>query len=231
MQLVRRGKLASGGFPALLDRHQLERRGEWLVSWVWVGIVGMGGWNPLVLSFLALWPWQAGNSAVWIIKGRPLHFRPCTGDCQEMKTQHHGWRPKNLIELPKTTFGKYFRPERAIILHDLCHFSCQPRETVVSLDIPLGAMQVKILCRMLYCMLGQLIWHITWTNTDKMLSELVWWNFETQWNTEKRSSRFSLLTSQWLDVLGLARLHLDSLAIRSSPRWWDWKLLLFKTIW
>ena len=28
VQLVRRGKLASGGFPALLDRHQLERRGE-----------------------------------------------------------------------------------------------------------------------------------------------------------------------------------------------------------
>ena len=51
VQLVRRGKLASVGFPALLDRHQLERRGRTLVSWVWVGIVGMVGWNPLVLSF------------------------------------------------------------------------------------------------------------------------------------------------------------------------------------
>ena len=37
VQLVRRGKLASGGFPALLDRHQLERRGEDF------GVLGMAG--------------------------------------------------------------------------------------------------------------------------------------------------------------------------------------------
>ena len=186
MQLVRRGKLARvGGFLLCLRYTSWRGGGRTLVSWVWVGIVGMGGWNPLVLYFWASWPWQAGNSAVWIIKRRPLHFRPCTGDCQEMKTQHHGWRPKNLIELPKTTFGKYFRPERAIILHDLCHFSCQPRETVVSLDIPLGAMQVKILYRMLYCMLGQLIWYLT-HDMDKHWPNLKWADMVKFWDTVRK---------------------------------------------
>ena len=50
-----------------------------------------------------------------------------------------------LTNIAKTTFDEDFRPERErereIIL---CHRSCQPRETVVPLDIPLGAMQVHI---------------------------------------------------------------------------------------
>ena len=132
---------------ALLDRHQLEGR-EWSVlglGYGWITAVVGFSWDPVGLS---PYPGTSGRPTVQSRSPKGGVFASDPAQVIVVKYCEDNNRQRvasiYLTNFAKTTFDEDFWPERVIIPDLVNHCSCQPRETVVPLDIPLGAMQVHI---------------------------------------------------------------------------------------